>query len=157
MIDPLRQFKSEISQGLANPTRIAMIELLREGELSAGNLIEKLGVEQARPFGKVLPKTFPIKKASLFRQESRYYSGSWPRLVKMFLGNLLGPLGGGGGATPFFGRVIRGRMAWMVALDGFGRPSFAPDPRKSFTKSLSTPSIAKRSLHRRNGRCSMIL
>jgi DNA-binding transcriptional ArsR family regulator len=47
MSDPLRQFKSEIFQGLANPTRIAMVELLRAGELSAGTLIEKLGIEQA--------------------------------------------------------------------------------------------------------------
>lgn len=47
MSDTLRQFKSEIFQGLANPTRIAMVELLREGELSAGKLIEKLGIEQA--------------------------------------------------------------------------------------------------------------
>jgi DNA-binding transcriptional ArsR family regulator len=47
MTDALRQFKSEIFQGLANPTRIAMVELLREGELSAGTLIEKLGIEQA--------------------------------------------------------------------------------------------------------------
>ena len=47
MSDALRQFKSEIFQGLANPTRIAMVELLRDGELSAGTLIEKLGIEQA--------------------------------------------------------------------------------------------------------------
>ena len=47
MRDALRQFKSEIFQGLANPTRIAMVELLRDGELSAGKLIEKLGIEQA--------------------------------------------------------------------------------------------------------------
>lgn len=47
MSDALRQFKSEIFQGLANPTRIAIVELLRDGELSAGQLIEKLGVEQA--------------------------------------------------------------------------------------------------------------
>jgi DNA-binding transcriptional ArsR family regulator len=45
--DALRQFKSEIFQGLANPTRIAMLELLRGGELSAGQLIQKLGIEQA--------------------------------------------------------------------------------------------------------------
>jgi DNA-binding transcriptional ArsR family regulator len=45
--DALRQFKSEIFQGLAHPTRIAMVELLREGELSAGSLIEELGIEQA--------------------------------------------------------------------------------------------------------------
>jgi DNA-binding transcriptional ArsR family regulator len=47
MSDALRQFKSDIFQGLANPTRIAIVELLREGELSAGKLIEKLGIEQA--------------------------------------------------------------------------------------------------------------
>jgi ArsR family transcriptional regulator len=47
MGDALRQFKSEIFQGLAKPTRIAIVELLRDGELSAGKLIEKLGIEQA--------------------------------------------------------------------------------------------------------------
>ena len=47
MTDTLRQFKSEIFQGLANPTRIAIVESLRDGELSAGELIEKLGIEQA--------------------------------------------------------------------------------------------------------------
>jgi DNA-binding transcriptional ArsR family regulator len=47
MDDALRQFKSEIFHGLANPTRIAIVELLRDGELSAGQLIEKLRIEQA--------------------------------------------------------------------------------------------------------------
>jgi DNA-binding transcriptional ArsR family regulator len=47
MSDALRRFKSEIFQGLAHPTRIAIVELLREGELSAGTLIEKLRIEQA--------------------------------------------------------------------------------------------------------------
>lgn len=47
MRDALRQFKSDIFQGLANPTRIAIVELLREGELPAGKLIERLGIEQA--------------------------------------------------------------------------------------------------------------
>jgi DNA-binding transcriptional ArsR family regulator len=47
MDDALRQFKSEIFQGLAHPTRIAIVELLRDGELTAGQLIEKLGIEQA--------------------------------------------------------------------------------------------------------------
>ena len=47
MSDALRQFKTEIFQGLANSTRIAIVELLREGELSAGQLMAKLGIEQA--------------------------------------------------------------------------------------------------------------
>ncbi len=47
MGEALRQFKSEIFQALASPTRIAIVEALREGEMSAGKLIEKLGIEQA--------------------------------------------------------------------------------------------------------------
>jgi len=47
MPDSLRQFKADIFQALAHPTRIAILEFLSEGELSAGALIEKLGMEQA--------------------------------------------------------------------------------------------------------------
>ena len=47
MPDSLRRFKADIFQALAHPTRIAIIELLAEGELSAGGLIERLGMEQA--------------------------------------------------------------------------------------------------------------
>ena len=47
MRDALRQFKAEIFQALAHPTRIAIVEQLRDGELSAGVLIERLGIEQA--------------------------------------------------------------------------------------------------------------
>lgn len=47
MQDTLRQFKADFFQALAHPTRIAIVEQLRNGELSAGALIERLGVEQA--------------------------------------------------------------------------------------------------------------
>ncbi len=47
MPDTLRRFKADIFQALAHPTRIAIIELLEGGELSAGDLIGKLGMEQA--------------------------------------------------------------------------------------------------------------
>lgn len=47
MPDSLRRFKADIFQALAHPTRIAIIEMLADGELSAGELIEKLGMEQA--------------------------------------------------------------------------------------------------------------
>jgi len=47
MQDPLRRFKADIFQALAHPTRIAILELLSKGELSAGALIEKLAIEQA--------------------------------------------------------------------------------------------------------------
>jgi DNA-binding transcriptional ArsR family regulator len=45
--EPLRRFKAEIFQALAHPTRIAIVEALREGELPAGKLIDKLALEQA--------------------------------------------------------------------------------------------------------------
>jgi DNA-binding transcriptional ArsR family regulator len=47
MPDVLRRFKADVFQALAHPTRIAIVELLRDGPLSAGKLIEQLGIEQA--------------------------------------------------------------------------------------------------------------
>ena len=47
MPDTLRRFKADFFQALAHPTRIAILEQLREGELSAGALMERLGLEQA--------------------------------------------------------------------------------------------------------------
>ena len=47
MTNELRLFKAKLFQGLAHPTRIAIVEALGEGELPAGKLIEKLKLEQA--------------------------------------------------------------------------------------------------------------
>jgi ArsR family transcriptional regulator len=47
MPDSLRQFKADIFQALAHPTRIAILELLGGGELSSSALIDKLGIEQS--------------------------------------------------------------------------------------------------------------
>jgi ArsR family transcriptional regulator len=47
MPETLRQFKANIFQALGHPTRIAIIEVLRNGELPAGVIIERLGIEQA--------------------------------------------------------------------------------------------------------------
>jgi ArsR family transcriptional regulator len=43
----IRQFKAQIFQALAHPTRIAIVEALRDGEVGAGALGEQLQVEQA--------------------------------------------------------------------------------------------------------------
>jgi ArsR family transcriptional regulator len=44
----LREFKAGIFQALANPTRIAIVELLRdEGEVPVTRIHEALGIEQA--------------------------------------------------------------------------------------------------------------
>lgn len=48
MQEQLRQFKAGIFQALGHPTRIAIIELLRdEGEVPVGTVYERLGLEQA--------------------------------------------------------------------------------------------------------------
>jgi len=43
----LRRFKAEIFQALGHPTRVAIVETLRNGEKSAGQIIEELEIEQA--------------------------------------------------------------------------------------------------------------
>ena len=47
MQSPLLIYKANVFQALAHPTRIAIIEVLRDGELSAGGIQERLSVEQA--------------------------------------------------------------------------------------------------------------
>jgi len=43
----LRAYKASVFQALAHPTRVAIVEILREGELSSGAMQAKLGIEQA--------------------------------------------------------------------------------------------------------------
>lgn len=43
--DALRRFKAGIFKVLAHPTRIHIIETLREGELSVGAVLEQVDVE----------------------------------------------------------------------------------------------------------------
>ncbi len=43
----LREYKASIFQALAHPTRIAIVEVLAEGEVSARAIQERLGIEQA--------------------------------------------------------------------------------------------------------------
>src|SRR5579864_1089392 len=47
MPDSMRQFKAGIFQALGHPTRVAIAEYLSYGEMSVGQLCEKIGIEQA--------------------------------------------------------------------------------------------------------------
>lgn len=47
MLDTMRRFKAGIFQALAHPTRVAIVEFLSDGEMSVGQMCEKVGVEQA--------------------------------------------------------------------------------------------------------------
>jgi DNA-binding transcriptional ArsR family regulator len=46
-MDSLRQFKSEIFRALAHPTRIAMLDELRDGELTVSDFVNRLKLEQS--------------------------------------------------------------------------------------------------------------
>jgi ArsR family transcriptional regulator len=46
-LDALRKFKAGVFQVLAHPTRIHIIETLREGELSVGAILQHINVEPA--------------------------------------------------------------------------------------------------------------
>ena len=43
----MHEFKAGLFQALAHPTRVAIVEILREGEFSAGAILELLELEQA--------------------------------------------------------------------------------------------------------------
>lgn len=47
MLDTMRQFKAGIFQALGHPTRVAIVELLSQREMSVSQLCEVVGVEQA--------------------------------------------------------------------------------------------------------------
>ncbi|MGE0449484.1 MAG: ArsR/SmtB family transcription factor [Vicinamibacterales bacterium] len=47
MESPLRAFKAQIFQALAHPTRIAVVDALRDGELTAGALAAHLTLQPA--------------------------------------------------------------------------------------------------------------
>jgi len=47
MLDSMRQFKAGIFQAIGHPTRVAIVEFLRHGEMSVGELCAKVGIEQA--------------------------------------------------------------------------------------------------------------
>ena len=45
--EQLRRFKADVFQALAHPTRIRIIECLRDGDLSVGAILDRIGVEPA--------------------------------------------------------------------------------------------------------------
>jgi ArsR family transcriptional regulator len=47
MQNMLRSFKADVFQALGHPTRVAILEVLRDREMPAGAIQERLGIEQA--------------------------------------------------------------------------------------------------------------
>src|SRR5437763_3748905 len=83
MQNALRQFKADIFQALAHPTRIAIVEMLRDGEVSAGAIFERLGVEQANASQHLA--VLRAKRIVLNRKEGNqvFYSIRSPLLIEV--------------------------------------------------------------------------
>ena len=93
MSQELRRFKAEIFQALAHPTRIAIVEALRKGELSAGTLIERLGLEQANAsqhFAVLRGKQIVVRRtASCYQSGSQWARPGWETLPMTATGKIL--------------------------------------------------------------------
>ena len=50
MLDSMRRYKAGVFQALAHPTRVAIVENLTHGELSVGQLCERVGVERSTAY-----------------------------------------------------------------------------------------------------------
>src|SRR4029079_13231939 len=83
MQSDLRRFKADFFQALAHPTRIAIVEQLREGELSAGSLIERLQLAQAN--GSQHLSVLRRKRILIDRKEGNqvFYRVRDPRIVEV--------------------------------------------------------------------------
>ena len=104
--DALRRFKADIFQALAHPTRIAMVESLRKGELSAGRLIGLLELEQANASQHLA--VLRAKQIVVGRKEGNqvFYSLRDPALVEVL--DIL---------RLYFQRHISGAKAVLAAVD----------------------------------------
>jgi len=47
MLNSMRQYKAGVFQALGHPTRVAIVEVLTQGEMSVNRLCETVGVEQS--------------------------------------------------------------------------------------------------------------
>ena len=47
MNEAIRKYKADVFQALAHTTRVAIVEMLNEGELGVGTLCQRLGLEPA--------------------------------------------------------------------------------------------------------------
>ncbi len=79
----LRQFKADIFQALAHPTRVAIVELLRNGEVSTSEILARLEVEQANASQHLA--VLRAKRIAVSRKEGNqvFYSLRDPLLVEV--------------------------------------------------------------------------
>lgn len=95
----MRQFKAEVFQALAHPTRVAIVEHLDRGEMSVGQLCEKVGVEQANASqhlailrGKHIVQTRKAGNQTFYRLRDPAFGKVLAALREYFLAHVAGTL-----------------------------------------------------------------
>jgi ArsR family transcriptional regulator len=81
--DALRRFKAEIFQALAHPTRIHILECLRDGALSVRAILDRIGVEPANMSQHLA--VLRAKRLVINRKEGSqvFYALRDPRLIEV--------------------------------------------------------------------------
>ncbi len=95
----MRQFKAEVFQALAHPTRVAIVEYLDLGEMSVGQLCKKIGVEQANASqhlailrGKQIVQTRKAGNQTFYRLRDPAFGKVLAALREYFLAHVAGTL-----------------------------------------------------------------
>jgi len=81
--ETLRQYKASIFQALAHPTRIAILELLKDGELPVSVILDRLALEPAN--GSQHLAVLRTKQIVVSRKEGNqvFYTLRDPRLIQV--------------------------------------------------------------------------
>jgi DNA-binding transcriptional ArsR family regulator len=119
MLNSMRQFKAGVFQALAHPTRIAIVEQLCQGELSVGQLCEKVGIEQANA-----SQHLAILRSKYLVESRKEGNQNFYRLRDPLLGEVLDTL-----KRYFFAHMDEALA--VLREEGVG----APEPRKGSKES----------------------
>ena len=106
IVNSLREFKAQIFQALAHPTRIAVVEALTAGECSAGALVALLGVEQAN-----LSQHLAVLRTKQVVSARKSGNQVYYTLRDPVLGKVLELL------RQYFHRQVRGTAALLAGLE----------------------------------------
>jgi ArsR family transcriptional regulator len=102
----LREFKAQIFQALAHPTRVAIVEVLAGGERGAGALAAQLGLEQAN-----LSQHLAVLRAKQVVSARKTGNQVYYTLRDPVLGRVLELL------RRYFYRQVRGTAALLADLE----------------------------------------
>ena len=88
--EPIHRIKADFFRTLGHPTRVRILELLRDGELTVGELQAKLEIDSSGEFGGTEFMDIREFKAELFNRKGMFVRNLADRLFLHALGRELG-------------------------------------------------------------------